>query len=118
MDEFVYNSVTGYFKVLEKVGYCSYSQIKQILVLIFYYRLLFEDYRGYVTEEDYHLIEKALNCLYGTTCLIPYPDFLKNSNWKLTTTTDLVNRVKAIENTEVLKTSINIEEDTSDINIV
>ena len=31
----------------------------------------------FITEKDYNTIDKALYCLYGTSCMIPYPDYKK-----------------------------------------
>jgi hypothetical protein len=67
------------------------------MVLIFYYHLIYDDYRGYISKEDYHAIEKALNCLYGTNCLIPYPDYLKMGKLKLGEMTEVLSRTKAVE---------------------
>ena len=77
--------------------------MESLLVLLFYYRLLFHDYRGYVSRDDYQTIERALNCLYGENCLIPYPDYLKMGRLKLGDMTELAQRVKTLEDTPVLK---------------
>lgn len=76
MDEFVYNSFSTYFNALEKIGYVSHCQGQKLLVLSFYKDFL-KHYKGVITKDDYHLIEAALDCLYGSSCLIPYPDYLK-----------------------------------------
>ena len=73
------------------------------MVLIFYYHLIYNDYRGYIKKEDYHTIEKALNCLYGTNCLIPYPDYLKMGKLHLGEMTEMAQRIKRAEDTEVVK---------------
>jgi hypothetical protein len=49
------------------------------------------------------LVEKALDCLYGSTCLIPYPDYLKMSKLHLGQMEEIDTRLKAIENTKVVK---------------
>ena len=36
--------------------------------------------RVYVTERDYRIIQGALNCLYGSSCLISYPSYLNDNN--------------------------------------
>jgi hypothetical protein len=64
---------------------------------------VFQDYRALLSKEDYYLIEKALDCLYGSTCLIPYPDYLKMGKLHLGEITELANRVNALENADVLK---------------
>jgi hypothetical protein len=64
---------------------------------------VFHDYRGLLEKEDYMVIEKALNCLFGSSCLIPYPDYLKMNKLHLGEMTELAQRVKVIEDTPVLK---------------
>ena len=32
----------------------------------------------YLTEEDYQYLQKAVYCLYGKDCLIPYPIIVEN----------------------------------------
>ena len=108
MDEYVYNALMGYFRVLEKTGYYSYRKVEHLLILLFYYDLIYNDFRGYLCEEDYNLIDKALNCLYGETCLIPYPDYLKMGRMYLGNISELTARVRhledTLEETDVLKT--------------
>lgn len=77
MDEFVYGALNQYYNVLGKIGYMSDKHTASLLVLTFLYNLIYHDYRGYISKEDYMIIERALNCLYGSSCLIPYPDYLK-----------------------------------------
>ena len=103
MDEIIYNALTSYYHALEKLGYMSNSQAQKLLLLIFYRDFVFNDYRGLISKKDYQLIERALNCLYGTTCLIPYPDYLKMGKLHLGEVTELAQRVKNIEDTEVVK---------------
>ena len=103
MDEMVYNSLSSYFHALEVKGYMSYAQMQKLLVLIFYRDFVYNDYRGKITKEDYHLIERALDCLWGSTCLIPYPDYLKMGKLHLNETTELASRIKTLEDTEVVK---------------
>ena len=103
MDEIIYNALTSYYNALEKLGYMSNSQAQKLLLLSFYRDFVFNDYRGLISREDYQLIERALNCLYGTTCLIPYPDYLKMGKLHLGEVTELAQRVKNIEDTEVAK---------------
>lgn len=103
MDEILYDSLTRYFHALEKQGTMPFQQMVKVLVLAFYKDFLQEDYRGIVTQEDYRLIDRALDCLFGTTCLIPYADYLKMGKLHLGEMTELALRVKALEDTEVVK---------------
>lgn len=56
-------------------------------------------------------IERALNCLFGANCLIPYPDYLKMGKLKLGEMTELAQRVKTLEDTNVMKVMHNAEYD-------
>lgn len=103
MDEFVYKALYDYYHALELKGYLPYSVSENLLILCFYYRYLSEDYRGLLSKEDYDSIGMALNCLYGTNCLIPYPDYLKMSKLKLGEATELSQRIRNLEDTTVLK---------------
>lgn len=116
MDEMLYEGLNRYFHALELQGYMSYSNMEKLLVLIFYRDFVFHDYRATLTLDDYHIIEKALDCLYGTTCLIPYPDYLKMGKLYLGEMTEMAQRVKTIENTPVLKLIHDINEAESDPN--
>ena len=103
MDDVLYNSLCRYFNALSKLGSMSYSQVDKLLVLIFYKHFVYEDYRGYLSKEDYRSIEMALDCLFGSTCLIPYPDYLKMGKLHLGEMTEMAQRVKTLEDTDVVK---------------
>ena len=103
MDSIIYNAITQYYAALCKLGYYSYQSVFGLLVLCFYRDFVFQDYRGRISRKDYHEIEKALNCLFGSTCLIPYPDYLKMGKLHLGEITELSHRVSTLEDTDVLK---------------
>ena len=103
MDEILYNALTKYYHALELKGYMANSHAVKLLILIFFRDFIFHDYRGLITKEDYRLIEKALDCIYGSTCLIPYPDYLKMGKLYLGEMTEIAQRVKTLEDTPVLK---------------
>ena len=103
MDEIIYNAFGSYYNVLEKLGYISYPQSQKLLLLCFYRDFVFHDYRGLLNKEDYYLIERALDCLWGSTCLIPYPDYLKMGKLHIGEMTEMAQRVKNLEDTSVLK---------------
>ena len=88
----------------------------KLLVLSFFKDFVFQDYRGILTREDYCLIERALDCLYGTSCLIPYPDYLKMGKLYLGQISEMAERMKAIEDTEVVKVVKNLSDITNDMN--
>lgn len=103
MDNMIYQSLTSYFTSLENIGYIPFSQVQKLLVLSFYRDFVFNDYRALLDKEDYHLIEQALDCIYGITCLIPYPDYYKMNKLHLGQMTEMAQRVKTLEDTPVVK---------------
>ena len=103
MDNIIYTALKGYYDALEKLGYMSSKHSEKLLVLCFLRDFVFHDYRGLLNKEDYYLIEKALNCLYGSTCLIPYPDYLKMGKLHLGETTEIAHRLKELEEADVVK---------------
>ena len=121
MDRILYNSLSKYYHVLEQTGYMSNTHAQKLLLLIFYRDFTLRDFRGKLSKDDYHLIEKALDCLWGSSCLIPYPDYLKMGRLHLGETTELAQRLRNLENEPVLKVmhSMDGQEDPdSDIMIV
>lgn len=103
MDNILYDSLSSYYNALEKGGYMSHSHAERLLLLIFYRDFTLHDYRGLLSKDDYHLIEKALDCLWGSSCLIPYPDYLKMGKLCLSSTNEMAQRLKALEEEPVLK---------------
>ena len=103
MDEMIYEASERYFHALEQLGYLPHHNAEKLLLLSFYRDFVFKDYRGLLSKDDYHLIERALDCLYGSTCLIPYPDYLKMGKLHLGEITEIGQRIKNVEDTNVLK---------------
>lgn len=103
MGETVYESLSAYYDALSKLGYMSQDKGNSLLLLSFFNEFVYNDYRGVISREDYRVIERALNCLFGSNCLIPYPDYLKMGKLHLGEMTELAYRVKKLENTEVIK---------------
>ena len=103
MDNVIYNALCHYYRALERLGYYSYGDVYKLLVLVFLRDFVYQDYRGILSMADYRTIEKALSCLYGTSCLTPYPDYLKMGKLYLGQMTELSQRIKQLEDTEVVK---------------
>ena len=122
MGEILYEALSKYYHALELKGYMSKAHSIKLLVLAFFWDFTYNDYRGLLSKEDYCLIEKALDCIYGTSCLIPYPDYLKMGKLHLGEITEMVQRIKTLEDTDVVKViqDLNNIDDTtqSDIYIV
>ena len=71
----VFNSIGTYFNALTQFGYKKQGDVDKLLVYSFIEEMLTGEMRFFVTEADYRLIEQALSCLYGSSCLIPYPQY-------------------------------------------
>lgn len=97
MDNIIYNAITQYYTAISKLGYYKYGDVFSLLVLCFLRDFVYQDYRGIISRSDYSVIEKALSCLFGSNCLIPYPDYLKMGKLKLGEMTEVLSRVKAAE---------------------
>lgn len=111
MDKVLYDSLYRYFTTLTSIGSVSYNSVNKLLVLIFYKHFIYEDYRGNISKEDYNIIEQALNCLFGSTCLISYPNYLEMGKLHLGDVTEMVHRITGIEDniTSVKERLDNIE---------
>lgn len=116
MGETVYESLSAYYGALSKLGYMSQDKGNSLLLLSFFNEFVYNDYRGVISREDYRVIERALNCLFGSNCLIPYPDYLKMGKLHLGEMTELAYRVKKLENTEVIKAT-DLSAEDSDVTI-
>ena len=83
MDELsniAYTGVCNYFQTLATFGYKGYKEVNKLLVLLFIEDLLRSSFSLYIDEEDYKTITNVLYCLFGSTCLIPYPEFAVNTS--------------------------------------
>ena len=117
MDNIIYNAITQYYTALSKLGYYTSGDVFSLLVLCFLRDFVYQDYRGILSKSDYNIIEKALNCLFGSNCLIPYPDYLKMGKLHIGEMTEMAHRVKTLEETEVLK-AFDGDDENSDIMIL
>lgn len=93
----------------------SKAHSDKLLLLAFYRDFVFHDYRAMLSKSDYCLIERALDCLYGTSCLIPYPDYLKMGKLHLGEITEMAQRIKSLENADVVKIIQNLEDISTDV---
>ena len=103
MERIVYNALCNYFHALDLKGYMPYKDSEKALVLSFYWSYIYKFPGHILTRDEYMLIERALDCLYGSTCLIPYPDYLKMGKLHLGQMEEIDARLKAVENTKVVK---------------
>ena len=77
MDDVLYESCLRYFTSLSNYGYRNDEEVKKLLFYVFIQELV-NTTSIVISEEDYKHLENALYCIYGTTCLIPYPKYCKN----------------------------------------
>ena len=76
----VAKSMDIYFNTLAQLGYKKQSDVDRLLVYSFFEELLTGEMRYFITESDYKLIEQALSCLYGSSCLVPYPEYINDDS--------------------------------------
>lgn len=76
----VFNSMSFYFNALTQFGYKKQEDVNKLLIYNFIEELLTGDMRFFINEADYRLIEQALSCLYGSSCLMPYPQYANNDS--------------------------------------
>lgn len=103
MGDILLEALTKYYHALGVKGYMSKVHSEKLLVMAFYWDFMYNDYRALLSKKDYCLIERALDCIYGTSCSIPYPDYLKMGKLRLGDMTEMAQRVKTLEETEVVK---------------
>lgn len=97
MDNVVYESIKRYFTSLSMFGYKSYNDTYKLLYIISIRDFIYNDFRGLITEDDYRIIERSLYNVFGTTCLLPYPQFCKSkgmNNLHLGSITELSHMVQ------------------------
>lgn len=65
-----------YFTKLSYLGYIKDEDVKKILVLLLLEELLNQWY-SFVTENDYRIISRSLYKLFGSNCIISFPDYIR-----------------------------------------
>lgn len=124
MDNVVYTAISRYFNMLSKFGYVNYNEVYNILYLILIRDFIYNDFYGYITEDDYRYIERSLYCLFGKSCLISYPEYLTMNNLNLGSISELtymikknkkdiskvIDSINEIKKTRVIKGDLNGEE--------
>lgn len=100
MVNYIYDSLCRYFGHLCNTGYMKQSEVNKLFLLTAIQKLVDCDFRGLVSKDDYNLINSVLYKLYGTSCLIPYPDYYNNNNKRIMYTcsiSELAHRVERLE---------------------
>lgn len=100
MDDVLYDACLRYFTSLSHYGYRNEDEVKKLLLYTYIHELV-NTTSIVISEEDYKHIENALYCIYGTSCLIPYPKYCENPMYlHLGDLAELSKRVDMVE-TEV-----------------
>jgi len=74
-----YCQIKRYFDVLGKTGYYPEGDVGKFIIYLYIIYLLEGELSDFVTDEDYRTIYKALVCLWGSSCLIPYPEWRRTA---------------------------------------
>lgn len=80
IDKVLSTSLDRYFVTLSQFGYKEYCSVIKLLVLSYIEEMLYNETWNPIPEKDYRDIDKALYCLYGNSCLIPYPEYINNDS--------------------------------------
>lgn len=85
LNNLAYTGINNYFKALSTFGYKNYTDTYRLLALLFISELLDSQFSMYIDEDDYRTITNVMYCLFGSSCLIPYPEFNVNTSlvWNL-----------------------------------
>lgn len=70
----LFKSLSIYFDALSKLGYIKYSEVNKLIVVLFIKEILDELFDVVLSDKDFRSITNALNCLYGCSCILSYPD--------------------------------------------
>lgn len=73
MDKLIYETLWRYFNSLTKLGYVKDSVVAKILVTLYIYDCISNDFRYYVTDKDIKLMQDLLYQFFGSTCEISFP---------------------------------------------
>lgn len=64
-----YEALHRYFTRLSQSGYMKYSNVDSLIVLLYIQEIVKE---FYLDIEEQTIVNKALSCLQGSNCMIPY----------------------------------------------
>lgn len=72
-------ALTTYFNVLSSTGYVCYNDVNKLLLLSLIEELTSGPMFAFIDDKDYNSMNNALYCIFGTSCLIPYPPTKESS---------------------------------------
>lgn len=73
-------SLGRYFKTLVHYGYVKLTNLDKLLVLTYVEEILTDRFQVDVSEQEYQEMSKALMCIIGSNCLIPYAQYANREN--------------------------------------
>lgn len=73
----LFNSLNKYYKSLSSLGYICPKETRKLLMLSFIDDVLNGMFGYIITEDEYKLLINVLGNMYGTSCIIQYPEYLK-----------------------------------------
>lgn len=108
MDNIVYESTKRYFNTLSNFGYTNYCEVVKVLYLVMINKMVYKYFPGSITEDDYRVIEKSLYNIFGTSCLVPYPQYCNYNNMDRLHAEDATDLINAITH-QIEEQNMNIE---------
>lgn len=78
LKNFVYKSLDNYFVILENYGYYKKDKTNDLIILTYIKEVLSEDLSIYLTQEDKKEFIDLLYSIFGTSCIIPFADYIDN----------------------------------------
>ena len=69
-----FTAVSRYFHRLKTFGYIPDTETDKVIALFAIKDMV---NNLLLNEEQYRIVEKALSCLYGSSWLLPYPEYIK-----------------------------------------
>lgn len=100
MDNIVYEILNKYFIHITNVGYINNKNLYKVLFMLIISDFMKRDSNNLITENDYKSINKAIYKLFGTTCLISYPEYCKTKSERIMyigSISELASRLDTIE---------------------
>lgn len=95
LNETLLNGLDRYFNHLANFGKSTKNQQNTLLIFLHIKQIMEASMNIYINEEDYRILENALYCLFGKSCLLEYNSF-KGGN-SLFDNISLTNYLKLLE---------------------
>lgn len=72
MDEYTYETLKRYFKVLSNTGYKSYKTVFRLLLLSYINDIINNNMFNFISVEETEILDKTVRHLQGYDCLFKY----------------------------------------------